>query len=257
MGERRVSAALCVSLLSLCMPTLLERIPHTSLCTHAVILLAIGLHLRAVRSPSPALAAAALLLLAATALVLLAWRRPVLSWQRYAGLAAAAAMAVFALSNRVYAGHTLLLSYGPVPHWLASFRGTGRFFWPASYLIMLGSVAAILRMLELRKAASLLLAALLLQILDTSGLRDGVRLHGQAYGAPWLIDTAALGPVLARNELLTIWPTFGCGALISENEWFMQLVQLGSRSAIRVNTMYTARDTTPVQCSETATLGQP
>ena len=58
MGERRWLPTACIIVLSLSLPTLLQRYGQMSLCTHAVILVAIGLYVRAVARPTSALAAA-------------------------------------------------------------------------------------------------------------------------------------------------------------------------------------------------------
>ena len=47
-GERRLLPALAVAILAISLPTLLHRYGHKALCTHAAILLAIGLYLRLV-----------------------------------------------------------------------------------------------------------------------------------------------------------------------------------------------------------------
>ncbi len=52
MGERRLVAALCVGVLSLSLPSLLVRDGQMSLCTHALILWAIGLYFRGVQAPT-------------------------------------------------------------------------------------------------------------------------------------------------------------------------------------------------------------
>ena len=61
-GERRAVPAICVAVLAESLPTLLMRFGHTALCTHAAILLALGLYLRLVAGRRLWLAAAALLL---------------------------------------------------------------------------------------------------------------------------------------------------------------------------------------------------
>lgn len=48
-GERRLLPALAAALLAACLPTFLGRMAHAALCAHWIVLLAIGLHFRALR----------------------------------------------------------------------------------------------------------------------------------------------------------------------------------------------------------------
>lgn len=51
-GEKRVLSAVVISILSLCVPTLLYRIGHTALCSHFLIFLAIGLYFKTINGKS-------------------------------------------------------------------------------------------------------------------------------------------------------------------------------------------------------------
>ena len=103
---------------------------------------------------------------------------------------------VRAVRRHVYIGHFLLLQIDHVPSFVQQFRATGRFFWPASYLIMLTSVVVVARSLRPIPATAVLLAATALQFIDTSGLRRADWLAPRAEPA-WAIDTQALAPILA------------------------------------------------------------
>ncbi len=201
---------------------------------------------------------AGLLLLCVVAAGALAARRARLAWRRHLGLAAmVAGMVLFALSNKVYAGHLLVLDYHHPPAFLTQFRASGRFFWPASYLILLTGVVCVMRALPLWAAAAVLLGVTALQAADTTGLRNGDWTRGHSGPEAWSIDAATLRPVLARHTLLTIWPTFDCGARVVRDPAYLQLLLLGSETGIRTNTMYSARLVGHTQCDPVATLSGP
>lgn len=82
-----------------------------------------------------------------------------------------AGLTVLALSNKVGLGVRDLVTY-PVPHVLDAplnmMRASGRLFWPVFYAILLGIVAAVVRGYRARVSFALLVAAVLLQVIDTS-----------------------------------------------------------------------------------------
>ena len=361
-GERRLLPAMAVALLVLSLPTLLHRYGHKALCTHAAILLALGLYFRLVSArrgwaAALGLMAACLLIhpyilalsaavLAAVPLTLLlrgdrswvgaaltflagmagcgmlAWvlgfggshpafgfgyysmnllgpflptgsslfptlafdatggqgwegfqylgagvlvlmtaamvqamRGRAEGWRRHAGLLLILlGLGVFALSNRVYIGPFHLFDLPPVPAMLAQFRATARFFWPVAYVIVVAGVAIVARSFPPRIAAALLVAAIMAQWVDTSGLRAELRRHARQ-GDPWEIDAAALRPVFAAHRQLTLWPTFACGAMADHADE-VQTVLLASETLMRTNTVATAREWGEAECDAVRTLGQ-
>jgi hypothetical protein len=117
------------------------------------------------------LGAGGLALMVAAVAVRLVPRRPDAPRRAWAGLAvAAAAMAVFALSPKVTLGSALLVDLsGPWAGWMAIFRATSRFFWPATYLLLAAALASVGARLRGAPAAGVLAAAVVLQAVD---LRD-------------------------------------------------------------------------------------
>jgi hypothetical protein len=364
-GERRLLPALAVAVLAISMPGTLARFGQMSLCTHAILLVALGLYFRLVRAVRPREGVATILLLAAALLVhpyllvmaaaLLAaaplsllLRRdrrwlPCAAWlgagaalvgglawslgyggtdlpggfgvysmnllgpfvpsyrgalpfsipdptggqwfegyqylgggvlllglmgavavvrgkvglRRHAGLVMVlVGLFLFSLSGVIYAGRYRLSDIEDLPQILLQFRATGRFFWPVSYAILIGSVAAVMRARPGRRAVLLLTVAVALQLADTARLQLGAHIIARAPVA-WTIDAPALAPVLARHDLLTLWPTYGCGADIMHDQAFLDLLLLGSQTLIRTNTMYTARSQPDPICDPQAVLGQP
>jgi hypothetical protein len=85
---------------------------------------------------------------------------------------------LFALSSRVTFGGKLLVDLGPlyrpVAGVVAPLRASGRFVWPLYYLGLAAAVIAVTRVLGPRIAAALLAAAVVVQVLDLSGLAGRV-----------------------------------------------------------------------------------
>ena len=87
-------------------------------------------------------------------------------------------MALYALSNVVYAGNLLLVRF-PVPGpvgWLAGqFRSSGRFIWPLVYVAVAGVLIMTIRRFRPGVALLLLGLALIVQGIDMAGMVDQVR----------------------------------------------------------------------------------
>ena len=80
-------------------------------------------------------------------------------------------MAIYSLSNEVYLGQTRLFSYplaSSIGMFTTLFRASGRFFWPAYYLIMLLTFALLSRRIPAPLLMPLLVLGLCLQCTDLS-----------------------------------------------------------------------------------------
>jgi hypothetical protein len=98
----------------------------------------------------------------------IAWR----SLARHAPLAAyCLALFLFSLSNRVTYGDRFLvvLPMGPLESFCATFRSSGRFFWPVYYVIVCATIRLILARCPKGWARALLVVALVVQAIDLSG----------------------------------------------------------------------------------------
>jgi Family of unknown function (DUF6311) len=91
-----------------------------------------------------------------------------LPWKAWAPLlTVAVACAIYALSPRVTVGDAVIVDYSSSAlERLAFFRVTGRFFWPAAYVLLIASMGLIVRRLPKAAATALLAAAVVLQLLD-------------------------------------------------------------------------------------------
>ncbi len=166
--------------------------------------------------------------------------------RRHAGLVlVCVALTLLALSNKIYAGHHLLMSV-PAPAWLLQLRATGRFFWPVAYSAIIVGALIVCRRIPARFCVALLLVLASLQYVESSPMRRWVR-RGFRNHWEWVVHPAELRPLLANHSKLIVWPKYGCGA-DQTNLAFSQLFLLASEVAIPVNTTYVGRLTADPSC---------
>ncbi len=177
--------------------------------------------------------------------------------RRHAGLVLVlVGLTVFAISNQVYLGPRKIANLGRVPAIFNDFRSSGRFFWPVTYMLLIGSVVFIARRLPRPAAIGIFAAATVLQVADTRQLRAGFwdDFHGKG---DWAIDVPALRPILAKSAELTVWPRFECGAPVDRDQAYMNLLVLASEYELRTNTMYTAHIPPHPLCDPLQIVGTP
>lgn len=133
--------------------------------------------------------------------------------------AAMLVLALWAISNRVYLGPILVLSY-PLPDALltsvlAWFRASGRMFWPVAWLLVGLGIAGALRGRSARGAVIVAAVALLLQWQDVSIWRGRLRALVSAPGGSMfgsLAQSEAVGAEIARLGRVAVVPSVRCGA---------------------------------------------
>ncbi|HTV44557.1 MAG TPA: DUF6311 domain-containing protein [Stellaceae bacterium] len=164
--------------------------------------------------------------------------------KRHAALLTAfAALAAFAITNRVFFGHRLLLDL-PIPHdfsaVLGIFRSSGRFFWPIGY-----TQVAIVIVLGFRRPrplmVSFLLAAALLQLLDIQPLRAHIITSVAAAPSRAPLNARQVANLVAGARRLEIVPSFQCSSRERQFSANMQLMLAAARANVPTNTVYLAR----------------
>jgi hypothetical protein len=112
-----------------------------------------------------------ILLMLAYAIVFRAREVAGLIWRHRALCAMCAALLLFSLGNRIFAGQVRILSI-PLPESLEDalsvFRSSGRFFWPVAYLAAAGAMIVVFRHAGRVAAPAVAIAAMLLQVADIS-----------------------------------------------------------------------------------------
>jgi hypothetical protein len=156
-------------------------------------------------------------------------------------------LALLALSVKVTFGQSTLYVI-PVPryvlHGLAVFRSSGRFFWLAHYLIVLGAITATLAAFSTRTARCAILGvALLIQYFDILPVRDAV---ADRFAARYVNPLrAAVWPTVGRNHKhLILLPARQCDLTETpggDANW-SYFALLAARSGMTLNSTHAARD---------------
>src|SRR5665213_1761213 len=118
---------------------------------------------------------------------------------------------LFAISNVIDVGFASLTI--PVPwrilYYLGAFRASGRFFWPVGYALMALAVFATARAWKPGAAASLLVVAISLQLVDVAPLRARVWASSLAPTLPQL-DRRDLAARVAQASAVIVYPSYAC-----------------------------------------------
>jgi hypothetical protein len=200
---------------------------------------------------------AGVLLLCLIAVISICRRAPIRACARHSGLLiVSAGLILFALSNSVFNGPILVFHFEGMPRILQSFRSSGRFFWPVAYLLVIGSIATVVRRLPGRASAAILLIAAALQFADATALRNMVRDHLHRT-EKWYIDRVALGTLMQRSDRLTVWPRYECQRSVVRDPQYLQVLLLASQYGLRTNTMYTASVRSVGPCRAVEVIGTP
>ncbi len=192
----------------------------------------------------------ALLLLAVTLFVfvrdLAQGRRPEGGfWRRWSPLIAAClVLTLWSIGWNVYVGPSLVAKLpkpgGAIAEALGVFRCHGRFFWAVGYLLTALAINWVSR-LPARVSLPLLGVALVLQAVDTSPPRQGVRQTFSTpdpYAFPADLATSPVG----RGRSWFFRPTFFCSSSPLDQQFISQLNLLAARTGGKTNTFGTARN---------------
>jgi Family of unknown function (DUF6311) len=153
-------------------------------------------------------------------------------------------LTVFALSNRVQVGNTLVVAY-PLPAPLLRladvFRASGRFFWPVSMALLVWCVAVVARHSPRGTGILLLALACGTQWVDLSGararsLRRSVRPGPDALGE----DRGAWQALVTHHRAMEVYPSYACGDF-EENEFDLQLQLIATKARTLTNSAYLSR----------------
>ncbi len=153
---------------------------------------------------------------------------------------------VLALSVKVTLADSVLGTI-PVPsavfQALASFRASGRLFWPVHYLLILAAIVGPLMTCPRRQVVSFLLClALVTQMADLMSLRQAISAQAQVRQADLLVssDWASLPQ---RHRHLVVLPAWQCSRdqTPGGSEAWYWFARLAARSGMTVNSFYTSR----------------
>jgi hypothetical protein len=154
---------------------------------------------------------------------------------------------LYAISNRVYFGPYLLVSYElprPIVAITEIFRSSGRFFWPVGYALLFAGISFIARLRAHALSFGLLLLFVLLQYIDTAPHR--AYLTEAAYRQPYYkVNHAEWSKLTAKANAIYVFPTYGCGGNFDD---VLMLQYFASMRGIPFNSGFISRVRT--QCEQ-------
>jgi Family of unknown function (DUF6311) len=162
-----------------------------------------------------------------------------------------AALAVYAASNRVYAGSVLVVSYDlpPVLLDLANyFRASGRFIWPLAYSLTVLPLACLFRWWRPAAAIAAAVIAVGVQLSDAAPVLQYRRAQTQE-SQPDLIDAPRLATWLSAHHKVWQYPSWDCGGLVGTGRGWpsedahreLQLQLAAAERAMPMNSIYASR----------------
>lgn len=156
-------------------------------------------------------------------------------------------LTVWAVGWSAYAFKTHLYDLprpkGEIAEVIGGFRAHGRFFWAVGYLLLALAVTWTSR-LPRRTGMAVLAAALVVQAIDTSHLRHGVR-ETFASLDPLSYPVALVSSPRTANRPWVFAPTYYCSANWRDLRVMRQMFQAIGRTGGTGNTFPTARDSDP------------
>ncbi|HUE84836.1 MAG TPA: DUF6311 domain-containing protein [Vicinamibacterales bacterium] len=181
-----------------------------------------------------------------------------LPWRQIAPLMlVTVAMAIYALSPRVMLGPDTILDYStPALDRLAIFRATGRFFWPATYMLVSLALWSVVTRLRTPIAAATLAAALTVQVADVS--QHWVTLRATAHSDefhtwPQTMPSHVWQGMLPHYRHIIFYPPEQCGPAPVP---FLHAAVLAGTYGLSVNTGHLARRDRAASARHCAQIGK-
>ncbi len=161
------------------------------------------------------------------------------------------ALTVYAISNVGYVGAIKVYDF-PVPEMIGkltgSFRSSGRFFWPAYYVIGFGAISVVVPRLPPRWAMAVACLVAACQYAETREARQHVWSSASQVNAAVLVDDA-IAERVSRASKLFFFPSFECSTDMDPtwphpDSWRalgVEVLLVASRKGIPTNSMYVSR----------------
>ncbi|MGO4388327.1 hypothetical protein AB4Y85_12390 [Microvirga sp. 2YAF29] len=157
-------------------------------------------------------------------------------------VAALLGLILYAVSSKVYLGNWFMVNLryeknDILKEFTRVFRSSGRFFWPVGYIIVIGTIAVLVRGLRQRHAMCLILVAVGIQAFDIAPLMRRVANAAIPRDA---IDIEMWTEAARAYDGFTIYPTYHC-TLPHQRDKILQLQLVAARAGIPSNGAYTNR----------------
>lgn len=165
---------------------------------------------------------------------------------------------LYALSNVVYAGQTLLWTW-QVPEWAkpltGQLRASGRFFWVVGYTIIIFSIITICRRVPRKTAGVLMTAVLLLQTIDLWPQLQKLR-HLQPNHSGAVIDYREWDTAIPiGTKTVYFFPKLKCNRKTSHLNTLLPVMRYSSERDLNITTGYIARHN-PICAQESVEIAQ-
>ena len=158
---------------------------------------------------------------------------------------------LFALSNRITLGKTILVEY-PLPliieRLCSVFHASGRFFWPTYYLVFLLGMVVVIRRLKIGPATMLLLLGLIVQTADSTAQYAYIHHAMASAGSENPLTSEFWEDLDGRYRHFVLVPP-------DHNQWpYLWIAYMAANQKATINVSYTARYDSQKQHSYTKTL---
>lgn len=152
-------------------------------------------------------------------------------------------LCLFALSTKIFLGNKLILNFPTTYKIFGYFRSSGRLFWPIYYVTVVAVVVFISNYFSSRVAKTIILLALILQLLDVQFFKNNT-IQSENNGYPALLSHKDWDTIIAKHKFLVQFPSFQCGGWAGdwpENNSNMEALLLAAKQNKPTNSAYLAR----------------
>ena len=159
-------------------------------------------------------------------------------------------LSIYAVSNDVFLGEMEVLRFAlpaPATRIASAFRSSGRFFWPAYYVLTFGLLASVWHRFPGGAGLALLTVVACLQYVETQPMRASVAVSSSRVNSPHFVG-AEVAALVNRAERLFVYPSYECTLndprWPEPNSWRAAIVELmlfTSHRALASNSAYVSR----------------
>jgi len=164
------------------------------------------------------------------------------------------ALIFYAASRIVYIGpwRAAVFSYHEWPiigHITNTLRSSGRFFWPVGFAVTIAAIAILYRNLDRRSFLSVLMVAIVIQVVDLQPLFRLAHSNAETYRTGVAPDGDVTIDIMRSRDVVLVFPGALCG-VVEDRDRALQIQLLAARAGRPFDGAYINRGNRP--CSEIA-----
>lgn len=177
-------------------------------------------------------------------------RKPAIIWELFrkekAGLwIVVVTCLLFALSAKAVVGTKVLYDIhlpARIENALSAFRASGRFFWPAAYVLLCCAIVASVHAFG-RRVSVVLAAMLVIQFADLNGLYKSIHDRRPASAAAVFTDKEEWQAIGKNHRHLVTMPAWQCGQNVTPGDFpgFWIFGKLAAKHSMTINSFYAGR----------------